>query len=502
MTAGNPPIAGGRPGTESPPPQQLFRGTAALVAAALIQRSLGLLLLPLFTRVLSPAEYGQIGVIASVTAAIPTVLGFGLDTALLRGYVRSGGDGTASRVLINTVGGFAIVLPLSVCGLGIVLLAPSATFMGVSTEAMALALAGAAATTAATAMPLALFRAQGRFADYFRLTATQVVLTTGMAVFFVAVLRWGVTGWVLAGAAGSFLVLALGLGMLRHRWTWEFDPRALAQALAFGLPLVPHALAHWGLSVSDRTLLGAFVSDVEIGHYYVAYQACVPVTVLAIAISRATQPTFAAAAESSVSRGQLARTSTFQVLLVSLTAASVALLGPPLIRLVLPPSYAPAADFLPWLSIGSALFGLYLIPMNSIAVMTGRTGRVWIITALAASLNVGLNLVLIPRIGAQGAAINTAVGYLALLTGVTMYMRRVSDPPIPFEYLRLTIGTSLILAVGLVATLFTPPEPAMALAVRLAAIAAVIVVLVRALFYREASNIYQMVRSRAGGIIR
>jgi O-antigen/teichoic acid export membrane protein len=349
-------------------------------------------------------------------------------------------------------------------------------------------------------VPLALLRAQGRYRDYLRLTGIQVLLTTALAIVFVAILRWGVTGWVLASAAGSVLLLALALAILRHRWTWDIDLQPLGHALAFGLPLLPHALAHWGLALSDRAILGAFVPDAEIGQYYVAYQACLPVTVLAIAVSRATQPTFAAAANSEQRRREIAENSTIQAVLVALAAASIALMGPPLIRLALPLSYARAAEFLPWLALGSGLFGLYLIPMNAIAVMAGRTRRVWIITVLAAALNIGLNLVTIPRIGAQAAAINTAVGYGALLVGVTIYMRRGSHPQIPFEEFRLAKGLGLVALAWLLAALLTPSNPTGALVMGLAAMVGASTILVRTLFYREAIIMYRAIRARGGGM--
>lgn len=476
-----------------------MKGTAAFAAAAIIQRTVGLLLLPFFTRVLTPSEYGQIGVITTLVAAFATVASLGLETAVFRGYVQAAGDRLAARTFVNTVGGFAIMVPLSVAALAAVVLSWFPPIFDIPLDALRLAFVGAAATASSTVVPLAVLRAQERFSAYLRLMGIQVVLTTTLTILFVAVLRWGVTGWMLANALGSVLLLARGLAILRHRWTFDIDLEPLRRALAFGLPLVPHALAHWGLALSDRAILGIFVPTAVIGAYYVAYQACIPITVIAIALSQATQPMYAEAATSPARRHELARVATVQTVLTALVAAAVALVGPPLIRLLLPPSYGPAADFLPWLALGSAFFGIYLIPMNAIAVMAGRTERVWMVTVFAAALNVALNIVLVPQIGATAAAINTAVGYGALLVGGYLYMRSVCDPPIPYERNRIIIGVALIVTASLLAAVLTPPDPIAALAVRLAALIGVVIVLVRGLFVREATSIYQAIRLGLSG---
>jgi O-antigen/teichoic acid export membrane protein len=351
-------------------------------------------------------------------------------------------------------------------------------------------------------VPLALLRAQERFGDYLRLTGLQVVFVTASTLLFVVVLNWGVTGWMLANAVGGLVLLGRGLALLRHKWTFEFDVVPLRLALSFGLPMIPHALAHWGLALSDRTILGAFVADAEIGAYYIAFQACIPITVLAIALSQASQTRYAEALTSQARREEVARMATVHVVITGLLAAAVAVIGPPLIRLLLPPAYAVAGDYLPWLALGSALFGCYLIPMNAVSVMRGRTERVWMITVLAAGLNISLNLALVPTMGAMAAAINTAVGYAALLAGVTIYMRAVCDPPIPYERARLAISVLVIALAGLVAVMLAPSALVPALIVQTAVLLVGAIVLVRVLFYRDAVNVYHGMRSRSSGVAR
>jgi O-antigen/teichoic acid export membrane protein len=182
-------------------------------------------------------------------------------------------------------------------------------------------------------------------------------------------------------------------------------------------------------------------------------------------------------------------------LVVAGLAGAVAALGPPIVLSVLPADYADAARFIPWIAVGVGLFGLYLIPMNAVSVMAGHTKWVWMFTLLAAVTNVGLNLALVPRIGAMAAAIDTAVAYAVLLVGVFLYMRRVVAEPLEYDWRRIGIGIGLIGAGTASAMMLTPPDLAIALVVRALIIIAVAGLLVLTGVWPLPVN---AIRSRAG----
>jgi O-antigen/teichoic acid export membrane protein len=458
---------------------RIVRGTAAYTIAAILQRAVVFLLLPFFSRVLTPAEFGEIGIITTLASALAVLISLGLETAIFRGYLRVARDARGSHALVNTVGGFALIAPIGLAAIISASAAPAlaATFH-VQVNALYLASAGAAANASATLVPLALMRAQERLGDYVRLTALQVIATPTLTILFVAILGWAVMGWMLAYALSSSLLLVRGLTMLHHRWSPDLDLMKLRSALRFGLPLVPHALSHWGLAVSDRAILGAFVAAPQVGAYYVAFLFSLPVSLVSIALSQATQPLYAEAITSPGRRAELGRVITVQVLFVMLSAATVALVGPPASLLLFPADYAMTASLIPWLAIGACFFGLYLVPMNALTLMAGRTERVWIITALAAVINVALNLILVPRFGSLAAAVDTVVAYGALLVGVFLYSQRACDPRIPYDGARISVGGALIGAPCLVAAWVTPPDPPTAVVMRTALTLGVAMILV------------------------
>ncbi len=320
-------------------------------------------------------EFGQIGVILTLAAALATLVSLGLETAVFRGYLERADDPLLQARFVNTLGYFGGLTPVL---LGLAISAAAAPFIeqvfGVPPFAFVLGCLAAALNVSATVVPMAVLRAQERLRDYLGLTWIQIGVNAGLSVLFVGGLGWGVYGWMAANVLSAALLLSRGLLTLRHAWNTEIDRKSLVGALSFGLPLVPHAAGHWGLAVSDRAVLGAFLSASIVGNYYVAYLLALPVTLVGVALSQATQPLHSQAGRSERNLHELGEVITMQAVGVVLAGGVVAALGPPLAQLVLPAEYGQVGTFLPWLAAGACLFGLYLVPMNAVTIMVGRTG--------------------------------------------------------------------------------------------------------------------------------
>lgn len=463
-----------------------MRGTGAFAVAMVAQRAIGFVLLPLYTRVLTPQEYGELAVLLTISAAAITVLSFGLETAIFRSYILLRGEPDEQKNFLNSVGVLALVAPITLAAITVLLLGSTmAELLSVSRSGFAIAMAAAAIHVSVTLVPFAILRAQERLGPFIRLTLLQVALTTGLTLLLVVVLDMGVEGWLGAGLLSVLTVLTFGMGMLQHRWSLSVDRHHIATALLFGLPLLPHAVAHWGLSLSDRVILGAFSTSAAVGQYFLAYNFALPISTLALAMTRGTSPLYAHATSSESDRAQLPEVITHQVVITVLTGLAVVVLGPPLIHLAMPSAYAQAAAFVPWLALGTALLGLYFIPMNVVSILAGNTRWVWTATVGAASVNVSLNLLTIPRLGPIAAAVNYSIGYAVLLVGVVIFMYRTRET-IELEWWRISLAIGIVAAMGVCVILLTRElQPPAALALGVVALLATPLLLLLAGIWRR-----------------
>ena len=464
-SAGATPVSGGTPRTGG---ARAARGSTTYAVAAFLQRGIGFVMLPIYVRAMPPAEYGQLAVVLTVAAAIGTLVSFGLETAIFRTWFQLANDRREQQRFVNTVGLFLLVVPISVTGLTVVTVGPLlAQGFSVPADAMALGLLGVAVRTVAFTLPMVLLRAQERLRPYLLVTGISVVADTALMVGFVVVLGAGVNGWLIATLISASVLLVTGLVVDGRRWSTTFEWRHLRFALAFGLPLLPHAFSHWALSLSDRAILGAFAPAADVGVYNLAYQLALPLSVLAVALHQGVMPLYAQASVEEERRHELAAVVTNQSFITLCLGLGAALIGPPFILLAMPETYARATEALPWISLGLTFFGLYLIPMDAISVMAGRTRWVWIATVFAAVANIGLNLWLVPRVGYVAAAVNTAIGYAVLLVAIFVLMLRTTLARIPYEWRRLGLGAFIALGAGALGMIAPPgADPTISLVVR------------------------------------
>jgi O-antigen/teichoic acid export membrane protein len=217
-----------------------------------------------------------------------------------------------------------------------------------------------------------------------------------------------------------------------------------ANLLAFGIPVVVSTAGYLVLSVSDRFLLSRLASLSQAASYTVAYSLGTLLNVLVIMPFMLAWP----AAMFSIARGTDAQR-TFQVLfrwfgpfllLATFAFSPAAIL---ILLLLFPPSYHSAAPIIPLVAASLMFYGVSII----FGVGPGVRRKNWYttgLTMLAAAVNLGANLILIPAYGSIGAAISTLVAYVLLAFGAYAVNQMIY--PVPFEIGRFGLG----LGVGIV----------------------------------------------------
>jgi O-antigen/teichoic acid export membrane protein len=396
---------------ETPPSRSDFRsllGHSAVYAAARVALSaLDLLFLPLYTRVLSPSEFGLIAVGSSVLAILAILFSFGFDGALLRLYYSAtAGSVDQRRVVGGTLAGMVIS---GLVGTAVLLLAGSAPFgdllNGVSPRFFRLLVLTAVLNLLPTFW-LQLLQLQQRPAAYLASSVAYAFVRGTTVVLAVVLLRRGADGWVEAYLATTIIAAAAAIVALRPQVAGRGALRALRDAIPFGVPLLVHHVASW-LSVSaGRLLLNALVPLAAVGIYQVAFGIGQGIGLITTAVNFAYAPAFMATAERSPSEAgvRFGRFANVYISALFLVAVLVALFREPLVRLVAAHQYAAAAPILPIVLATFVLQGIYFVLVNPIFFRRTSVRLLPFITVGGAAVGlIGLR-VLVPRLGIAGAA--------------------------------------------------------------------------------------------------
>ncbi len=238
---------------------------------------------------------------------------------------------------------------------------------------------------------------------------------------------------------GAMFVILVFLSLKRFKFHLP-DLSRTKEYLSFGTPTIPSNISHWIVSMSDRYLIGIFLSATYVGYYNPGYSIgqVVPFMIGGI-YGSVLPPTLSEYYE----KGKLADVE--QVLGLSLKYFflisipfffGVLLLNEPIL-LVLTGDATIASEG-GVIAIYSAFTGLiygFGLLLGEILVLKKRTKILGIKWTIAAAINLSANIILIPRIGIQGAAITTVIAY-SVATVIAIYYSLIvqKEITIQFEY--------------------------------------------------------------------
>jgi O-antigen/teichoic acid export membrane protein len=424
--------------TQEPRASGALRSAVVYAIGAALPRAIALLALPLYTRVLSPSQYGTFALLVTISSAVALLLALGLDVAIFRLYFQLAQDQARQQAFVQSVWTLLIVVPtIASCLIGVAIwpFIGHARFGGLD---LLLALLGSAAGVASSTVPLAVLRAEQRLRSFLAVTTVATITNAGLSLLFVVGFGWGIRGWLVAVIVANVATFTTAAVAIPYRRPRPFDRELVRHAVGFGAPLVPHSLAHWALQAADRAVIAGMVSQAALGVYSLAANFGLSVLVLVQSINYGFMPTYARAGAGNVDKRNLDDVVVLQATIVAFICASCALLAPPFVELVAPSSYGHAGPLIPWIALGYAFLGLYFIPMNGISLGGGRTKFAAVTSLTAAATNIGLLYLLVPHGGIRAAAIAAALAYGVLLVTVFIYAWR---PENPVHYHWMALGT-------------------------------------------------------------
>lgn len=413
-------------------------------------RGISLLVLPLYTRVLTPSEYGTVALGTTLTALLSIIFPLGLQNAIAPFFFTQSSDEERRRLcgtiwLTMVLAALVLTILLDQFGermfAGVFPKLPFSPYVRISIWT--------AFFSVFALFPLNLAQVRERAGTYVLLTGTNILATVLFVVVFVVILHRGAFGYLfgalLANALLSIPFIVLALRDIRVR----LDGRKLWVLLAFSSPLILHGIASWALSLSDRAILQRYVSLADLGLYSIGYQVGSIMIMIAMAIANAWNPfLFRRVAEvGDGAKPGLAKLVTYYTMTVGLVAAVLCLFGREIIVGLTSERFHAAYPIVPIVVIAYFWNSLYVIPA-AFLYLVKRTAYLPIATVIAGIVNVALNIWLIPIYGIVAAAWATFFAFLVLFLIIALVAARLY--PFPYEYRRLAFilgyGVVLILA--------------------------------------------------------
>jgi O-antigen/teichoic acid export membrane protein len=422
-------------------------------------------LLPLYTNLLSPTDYGTLEIIILTSTCLNVFLGLHVMVQIPRLYhaaerEEARGRAVSTAIIFSGALTTAAIIPADLFRhqLSVALFGTAA-----HGDHLRLALWWVVATNVFVCA-LAYLQARRMSRAFTLLSVAQLVSMLSLNLVFVAWLRRGVEGILLS----QLLVTGtLGLGLaawVLGRTGVAFSWATVRTILAFGLPMIGWSLAVFVVNGADRAVLSGVASLTDVGVYSLANRFGMSLLVFVVTPFSC----FWAAerfelAKQPGGRDVMARVFTYFFAVLCFVGLAVSIWVDDLIRLMAAPQFWAAAGIGPVLVLAYALWGTFDALMTGI-VIEGHTKAVGALTGAAAAIHVGLCAGLGPALGTIGVAWAKVATLAALTVGVYIIAQRRYR--IGYEAGRVARVVAVALALFFVSTALAGFPPLLGLALK------------------------------------
>jgi O-antigen/teichoic acid export membrane protein len=418
--------------SSDPVPVGGFRETIHAVVVDSVQYLLGLALLslanialvPLYTRRLSPSEFGIYALIDVTVLGILTVSSLGLNVAYLKWFSKIKANETSALFSEMLIAGSAAALVLGLVFFLIVRGEWGTRWLGITTNGFAWMLFPIVLAETLENLLLAHLRALRRPVAFCGASAARLVAMVAFSIWYLGVRHLGLTGVFLGRLAGDVAGIAVLIVLCSGAFRWSFSRERILGMVHFGLPLVFSALMATLLDVSGRYFLNHYGSYTEVGLYSLGSKLSGLVRVFLVApFGAAWGGVMFQIAKVKNARIIYSKVLSYVFLLAIVAAVVTDLFTPALLKIFATPAYFEARRVVPLLLLMQAVV-MMQYPMSVGIYLKGSTKVFTLLYGGSLLLDLAMNRLLVPRFGMIGAALTLLTAWAALVGGTAIVSQR------------------------------------------------------------------------------
>ena len=403
------------------------------------------ILLPLYTRVLSPSDYGQLELLYLVAGVLVIFFGFNISSGYDRIYFTDKNINSrrtlfmtsqAFNIFCSAVGVLIIFINVDYFSKLVLNFEQGNYFLKLITIATVV--------DVLCQIPMNNLRVRNKAWPYVQVSIVTLVSTVSLTIYFIAFIDLGVVGVLYAKILGSLISLIYLYYLTWSEFHFQLSNGMLLSMLSFSIFLIPSNLSSLILNMSNRFFLSEYQSFEDVGLFSLGVKiaAVIPILItepvkkafIPYIFDLADQPHKCTALLSDMIRLFFTGISIF-VLIISIFAND-------LVYLMASDSFQGSSSVVFIMSFSNLLLGTAAIVVLAIHI----TKKTWIVTLIwvfSSLLNIVLNILLIPAYGKMGAAFATLLSILFILIFYIIASKKVFPLTIPYRSM-LKVGFLLI----------------------------------------------------------
>lgn len=389
--------------------RELVKNTVIILIGKVCTQLISLLMLPLYTHVLSSDEYGLIDLITTYVALALPLIGFQIEMGAFRYILDNREDEKRKTAIISnslvTITGstlFFLVIFLIVSRFFAIPYLPFVILCVVA--------------TLYSHFMLQVARGLGDNFGYSIGCIITGVTTVGLNLIFLLVLKTGISGILLATAIANLanvLFLLIREKAYKNIKVSTVEKKEIATLLKYSMPLVPNSLIWWIINVSDRTLITIFI-DMSANGVYAVANTFSNIISQVYGVFNLSWTESASLHIEDEDRDTYFSSTFNQIIKIFSSIALLMIAGMPILFLIVgKEEYFSAYNYIPILLIGM-FFNIVVTFIGAIYIAKKKTKEVAITSLWAGILNVVINVSLIHFIGVWAAVLSTLMSFLIM----------------------------------------------------------------------------------------
>ena len=425
--------------------KRLMKDASLYSLSSLLARGVQLFTVPIYTRILNPADYGALDLLSYTAVLASLLVGAALDQGVARFYHDAKDDlekkRIASSVLFYNIFIFVLFIPI------------------VSPMAGRLAHGWLDdQVDRATVMLVfiyiwvnAIFYIANNQLKYLFLAKQSMLCSIGSTVIslacsfaFVVFLRWGVFGVFLGQIIGQAVFSLVSIYYARESYALVYDWPTLKRMMVYSLPLVPGTLAFYLMQYVDRYAINQLNGLKDVGLYGIGARLASLVNLFLIGFTSAWSPIVMKIFRENDALERFRVVFNYYLFIVFTLLVGLSLFGRELLLLLTTKAFSEGFVVVPLLVLAAILASIGQYFTFGIQIAQKSNYRL-LLNFAALALNVVLNYILIPWLGIIGAALATVLSLtLTVIIGMAISQRLYYVP-----YKWTNIGVASVLALGI-----------------------------------------------------
>lgn len=443
--------------------KKLVGQTAIYGLSSIVGRLLNFLLVPLYTGIFNPEQYGTLSLLMTLVAFSMVVLTYGFETAFFHFVTK---EKKPERVLST---GFISLLISSLLFIVLVQfnLGNLSSMLNMEAEAIFIKyLSWVLVLDVLATLPFAQLRNQNKAWRFAGIRLVNIAVNIGLNLFFYLLCPYLIQKQIAVEFIESIYNPAFGIGYIfvsylaassitlmlllptMIRLPIVFDTKLWKKMMSYGFPLLIGGLAYVTNEMADKLLLEFLlpedISKSEIGIYSACYKIAIFMTLFIQAFRYGAEPYFFAKSKDSDAQIQYARIMNYFVAFTGFIFLTVNVFIDIVKHFLRDEVYHVGLKVVPILLFANLLLGVYF-NLSVWYKVSGKTRFGAYISLIGAFVTISLNILLIPSLSYMGSAWATLACYLVMCLASYGYSRKHYPISYQWKYIFAYLGLALAL---------------------------------------------------------